>query len=244
MTPHETDPSLHRTAALAGFMFLASLMVPALNFLLVFSKFIAGDDAVAKGYSVVAHPFLFRVNVVNEIVTSVVIAGLALALYAMLESVHRQLALVALSLKLIEAALWAVIALAHAAVQLVLGGRVSSMALQPEQVQALVGLLLEAHAPVTAIPGVFLGLSSVVFLVLLVRSRYVPRALAAFGVLSYALVFAYDLILLVAPSFAAVIAVQVVGWGPSVLFELAIGPWLLIKGITVPQGVRPARAPS
>jgi hypothetical protein len=242
MTRHETDTSLDRTAVLAGFMFLASLLVPLLNFLLVFSKFIAGDDAVAKGHNVVAHPFLFRVNVVNELVTSVVAVVLGLALYAMLESVHRQLALVALSLKLIEATLWAVIALAHVAALLALGGRVSSTALQPEQVQALVGLFLDAHMPVTAIPGVFLGLSSVVFLYLLFRSRYVPRALAAFGVFSYALVFAYDLTLLVAPSYAAMIAVQVVGWGPSVLFELAIGPWLLIKGITTQQRVRPAPA--
>jgi hypothetical protein len=239
MTHQETDTSLDRAAALAGFMFLASLLVPLLNFLLVFSTFIAGEDAVAKGHGVVAHPLLFRVNVVNELVTSVVAVVLGLALYAMLESVHRQLALVALSLKLIEATLWAVIALAHVAALLALGGRVAPAALQPEQVQALVGLVLDAHMPMTAIPGVFLGLSSVVFLYLLVRSRYVPRALATFGVLSYALVFAYDLSLLVAPSHATMIAVQVFGWGPSVLFELAIGPWLLIKGIRIQRRVQP-----
>jgi len=242
MARNGADTSPGRIAALAGFMFLASLLVPLLNWVLVFSRLVAAGDVLATSRNILAHDLLFRLNIVSELLTSVVVAVLGLALYVMLESVHRHLALLALSLKLIEATLWAVIALAHVSALLALGGRVSSTELQPGQVRALVGLFLDAHMPATAIPGVFLGLSSVVFLSLLFRSGYVPRALAAFGVLSYALVFAYDLTLLVAPSYATLIAVQAVGWGPSVLFEVVIGPWLLIKGIRVPQRVDPAAA--
>lgn len=231
------DASLRKTAALAGLMFLATLVVPLLNFVLVFSGLVAADDVVAIAGNVAAHPSLFRVNVVAEFATSVIVVVLGVALYTMLESVHAQLALLALLLKLVEAALWAVLALAHLAALLVLTGRGSPAASWP-----LVGLLLDAHMPLTAIPGMFLGIASVVFLYLLFRSRYVPRALAAFGVLSYALLFFYDLTLVIAPAYAAIAAIQVVGWGPSVLFELMIGPWLLIKGVAAQPSAHPASA--
>jgi hypothetical protein len=160
---------------------------------------------------------------------------LGLALYVMLKSVDRNLALLALLLKSMEAVLWAVIALGHLAALLVLIGGTPSTALEPGQVQALVGLLLSVHVPVTAVPGVFLGLNLVVFLYLLLKSKYVPGMLAGFGIVSYALIFIYDLTMIVAPSYSTMTAIQIVGWGPSVLFEMAIGSWLLIKGIAVPQ---------
>jgi hypothetical protein len=63
----------------------------------------------------------------------------------------------------------------------------------------------------------------------------VPGMLAGFGIVSYALIFIYDLTMIVSPSYTTMTAIQIVGWGPSVLFEMAIGLWLLIKGISVPQ---------
>lgn len=69
-------------------------------------------------------------------------------------------------------------------------------------------------------------------MVLLVRSRYVPRVLAAFGVLSYALVFVSNLPAMTSPGHATVGSQM--AWGaPSVLSELAIGSWLLIGGARV-----------
>jgi len=226
-----SDASLRRAAALAGLMFLASLLVPLLNYVLVFSGFVATDDVVAIAGNVAAHPSLFRVHILAEMATAVIVAVLGAALYVMLEPVHRLLALLALLLKLVEAALCAVLALAHLAALLLLSGRASPAASAQDRVGLLVGLLLDAHMPLTAVPGMFLGLASVVFLYLLFRSRYVPDPLAAFGVLSYALVFFYDLTLVVAPGYAAMTVIQVVGWGPSILFELLIGPWLLLKGV-------------
>ncbi len=180
-----------------------------------------------------ANQFLFRINIVNELITSVVIVVLAITLYAILKSVNKNLALLALFLKLIEAILWAVIALGHFIALLVLNGQASLTVFEPEQVQALVGLFLNVHISVTAIPGVFLGLNLMIFLYLLFKSKYVPNILAAFGVFSYALIFIYDLLFIFSPNYATILIIQIIGWGPSILFEIIIGFWLLIEGINV-----------
>lgn len=222
--------ALDRTARIAGLMFLLSLVVPALGWALALAGLIVPGDALATGRAVAAHALLFRAGIASEIVTAVVVLVLAAALHRLVESIDRTLAAVALQLKIVEGALWAVIALAHVAAlgALERGGPGMVAAAEPH---ALAGLLLAAHMPITAVPGVLLGLNLVLFLSLLLRTGYVPRALAAFGVVSYSLVLAYDALLILSPGVAAIVAVQAVGWGPSVVFELVAGPWLLIRGV-------------
>jgi hypothetical protein len=213
-------------------MFLLSLVVPTLGFLLSLARLVVPGDGLATGRNLAAHPLPFRAGIACELLTAVIVLVLAGALYRLLASVDRPLASLALHLKLVEGALWAVIALAHVAAlaALEVGAR---GALTPDQLDALVGLLLTAHFPVTAVPGVFLGLAHVVFLALLLASGVVPRWLAAFGVVSYGLVFVYDALLILWPPATASLAVQLVGWGPSVVFELVAGPWLLVRGLPV-----------
>lgn len=221
--------SLDQTARLAGLMFLLTLVVPTLGWALALARLIVPGEALATGRAVAAHPLVFRAGILSEILTAVVVLVLAAALYRLLESIDRTVATIALHLKIVEGALWAVIALAHVAA---LGAleQGASEPLAAGEVHALAGLLLSAHMPVTAVPGVLMGLSLVLFLSLLFRAGYVPRALAAFGVLAYALVSLYDSLLIASPRLAANVAVQIVGWGPSVVFELVMGPWLLIRG--------------
>lgn len=227
--------SLDRAARVAGVMFLLSLLVPLLGWMLL-SPLVVHGNALETGRNVLGREAVFRAAILIELATCVVVVMLASALYELVAPIERRIASLALSLKLIEAALWAVIGLAHVAA---LGALTSQATLAPGQVQTLVGLLLGAHMPVTAFPGILLGIGMVLFLSLLATSGHVPRALAGFGVLSYALVFLYDSLLVVSPSWAANVWVQVVGWGPSVVFELVIGPWLLVKGAAA---TRPAGA--
>lgn len=231
MTPGIAEASLNKTAKMAGLLFLSTLVVPLLNWLLVLSRLIAPGRVDETARNVLANEFLFRVNVLAYVVTSLIVVALASALYVLLEPMSKSLAVVALCLKLMEGAVWAVLAVGHIGALLVLNGRASSVGFEPGQVEALVGGWLDGHMQATAVAGVLSGLGFVVFLHLLYRSRYVPRALSGFGVLSYALLFAYDSILILSPEHSKITAIQVVGWGPSVLVEIAMGSWLLVRGI-------------
>jgi hypothetical protein len=234
MKMSETTPNPKPFARAAGAFFLLSLLVPMLNWTLINSKLIVPDNPVETARRVLAHDGLFRLGLVNDLVTSVIAVLLGWTLYRLLESVHRSWALLAFALKAIEGVLLAVVALGNFAVLLVFRdpALVSNPALA--QVQELAGLVFDTRMTLAAVPMLFLGLDFTVFLTLLHKSGFVPRRLAGFGVLSYALILVYALLTLLFPGVAAILVVQSLCWAPSCLFELAIGAWLLTKGVANP----------
>jgi hypothetical protein len=122
-----------------------------------------------------------------------------------------------------------------------LNGKAFLTALKPEQLQDSAGLFFSIRSNGTTIAMLFLGLGFIVFFYLLFKSRYVPRPLAIFGIFSYALILANSLAKILVPQKSGVLtmvnAVSMIFMTPSILFELLIGIWLLLKGIRVKQPV-------
>ncbi len=239
MRDQGADASLSRITRVAGFLFLLTFIFPTINFLLL-SKFMVPENAVATASNIMTDELLFRIGIFNELVISALAVVFGLTLYTILRSVKKDLALLALFFKLMEAILLAVVALGHFIALLVLNERASLTAFGPEQIQALVGSFINLYFYVGAIGLVFHGLNSTIFLYLFFKSKYVPRKLAGFGVLSYAFVFLYAGIMILAPDNAAKIMVQTICLAPSILLELLLGLWLLIKGLNVQTQDDPA----
>ncbi|MGH9929929.1 MAG: DUF4386 domain-containing protein [Pyrinomonadaceae bacterium] len=81
----------------------------------------------------------------------------------------------------------------------------------------------------------FWGLASTIGSYLLFRSRYIPRALAGFGVISSVWCVFCAFAFIVFPRFDATVN----AWAfdmPIFLFEMALGLWLLFKGLS-PTGL-------
>ncbi len=235
MTNYTVDASQRKAAKVAGLIFLFIVIGWTLNWTLVDSKLIVAGNATATVNNIMANELLFRIGITNQLIFSISGVVLALALYIILKPVNKNLALLALFLKLTEAILGAVIALCSFIALLILKGQALTV-FEPEQIQTLVGLFLNGRISISAIPMVFLGINLMVFFYLLFKSKYVPRILAGFGILSYALIFIYALITLLLPNYAAILIIQIFCWVPSILFELVIGLWLLFKGVNVQQG--------
>jgi hypothetical protein len=161
------------------------------------------------------------------------VLGLAIALFSLLKLTNKNLARFALFLKLTEAPLWVVIALGHFASLLILKDNSLLERFEPGQLQSLIGLFVNEHLLITAFPGVLHGLGLTIFMYLLFRSKLISNKLALFGFISFALVFLYDSLFIISPNTAEVTVVQLIGWVPSILFEIVFGGWLLIKGINV-----------
>jgi hypothetical protein len=239
MTDMAVDVKLGRTAKVAGGMFLLSLLVPMLNWTLINAKFIAPGNAVETVRRVLANEGLFRVGLVNDLLTSAIALVLALTLYLLLKTVNKPWAQLALGLKATEGMLMAVIALGNFAVLLVINQPAFLTAADLAQARGLAGMFLNTRMTLAAVPMLFLGLDFTVFLSLLYKSKYVPGMLAGFGVFSYALILIYALLTLLLPNVAAILAVQTACWAPSCLFELVMGTWLLTKGITLQPENKP-----
>jgi hypothetical protein len=65
------------------------------------------------------------------------------------------------------------------------------------------------------------------------KSRYIPRALAAFGVIASAFAAACSFALFINPHFDKIVGL---GWfdSPMGLFDIALSFWLLFKGLKLP----------
>jgi hypothetical protein len=235
MTNHIVDTSQRKAARVAGFMFLFSFIVPTLNWTFVQSKLIVAENVIATANNIMANELLFRIGITIELIMSVGLIVLALSLYTILKPVNKNLALLALLLKLVEATTVVVIVLVSFITLQILNREAYLTAFTPEQLQVPVGLILNAHTIIYSIPMVFLGLDMMVFSYLFFKSKYIPKILAGFGILSFALIFIHALMYIIAPKYAAMLISQIIFYAPSGLFEIIIGIWLLSKGIKIPS---------
>ena len=248
MTNSISDTSQHRAAKVAGLMFLFNLMLPLLNWIFVLSKLIDSENAIATANNIMANEWLFRIAMSVELMMSVGLIALAVALYIILKPVNRNLALLALLWKLAEATIVAVIVLISFIALQILNEEAYLTVFTQEQLLVHVGFLLNKHTVLYSIPMIFLGLDLVLFFYLFFKSKYIPGILAVFGILSYALIFIYAFIKLLVPEYAMTPAtnniLQIISYTPSCLLELTIGIWLLFKGIKVHQRDNQTEKPS
>lgn len=237
MTSFSTDASQHTAAKVAGFAFLFILAGYIFSWIFVYSRLFAPGDATATASSIMASQLLFRIGITSDLLMCIAGIVLAVALYIIFRPVNRNLALFALSLKLADAVLVAATAsFSYSAVQM-LAGQAYLSVVKPEQLQDLIGLYLSLHAAASAVPLVFTSLGFIAFFTLFFQSKYVPKILAGFGIFSYALLFIYSFVTIlgIKPATALLGTFDIICFAPSVLFELAIGLWLLLKGINVRQ---------
>jgi hypothetical protein len=240
-----SDPNTlrHNAVKFAGFMFILAFVVPALNWAFILSKFIVADDTVATGKNIMDNEFLFRIGISIELLMSIGLIILGVILYSLLKSVNKIFSLLALSLKLVEAAL---------AVTITLGSLVALLAIiehdayltkfDQEPLLALAGFMLHNHTVLYAVPMVFLGLDMMLFSYLFLKSRYIPRLLAGFGIFSFALILIHAIMYLITPHYAAMPINQIIFWAPSGLFEIIIGLWLMLKGMDATADVDEKRS--
>ena len=229
------DTSQRKAAKVAGVMFLFSLIVPSLNWAFILSKLVVAENVIATANNIMTNEFQFRIGITIELIMSVGLIVLGLALYIVLKPANKNFALLALLLKLVEATIAAGIVLVSLIALQLLNGDAYIANFTAEQLRVPVGLILNVHTAVFSIPMVFLGLDMMVFSYLFFKSRYIPKILASFGVLSFALIFIHALMFILAPRYATMPINQIIFWAPSGLFEIVIGIWLLTKGLKIQQ---------
>ncbi|NJD78834.1 MAG: DUF4386 domain-containing protein [Candidatus Methanoperedens sp.] len=231
------DVSQQKIARIAGLAFLFIVIGYTLTWIFVYSKLIVAGNAQATANNIMANESLSRIGIAGDLMIAISSLVLAWALYILLKPVNKNLALLALYLKLTDAIL-ATVTVSFSFISLqILNGEAYLTVFKPEQLQYLVGLFLNMHTSASTIPMVFTGLGFIVFFYLLFKSNYVPRILASFGIFSYLslLTYVFVKILVAQPATDLLSNIELIFYLPSVLFELIIGFWLLIKGVNVQE---------
>jgi hypothetical protein len=222
MTLGAVSESQRRAARIAGLAWPISFFaVVAVSFNIFFPLKEVGSPAdVAQ--RVLAGERLFRLGIAGYIVSCVALVVQVAALYVILEPVDRMLALLATLARLVWAFTWFVVALnLFMVLRLVKGG---------EPALARLYLSGSGGSDTYYVGLLFWSLAATLGGWLWFKSNYIPRALAAFGVISSAWCAACAFVYYIFPGFADVVNLW---WfdSPMVVFELALSGWLVFKGL-------------
>jgi hypothetical protein len=184
-----------------------------------------------------ARESLLRASAVAELATSVGIVAMATLLYLVLGPFGRVGALFALGLWLLEATFIAFRTIGTLALVPVSHDFAASAAADATAVSALGGFLYrDLVQGAYTVHMLFYCAGGLVWYSMFYRSRLVPRPLSLFGVAAACL----GLLGIVADLAGA--AVPIVVYLPILPFELAIGAWLLFKGVTIRHEPTPTPA--
>jgi len=229
-----TDASQRTAARVAGLACLVAMAIVVFAQYGIASRLMVPGNAAETARNILAHQQLFRISVVCNLVYSIGVVVLLAALYVILKPVNRGLALVGALFRLVYALMWVATALNFFGALRLLGSAPYLQAFETDQLQALSRLSLAANFDAYYVGLPFYGLASTVCSYLWLKSGYIPRALAVFGVISSAGCVLCAFVFLIFPTFEKVVNAY---WfdSPMALFEIAVSFWLLFKGFRRPD---------
>jgi hypothetical protein len=225
------DDSQRSAAKIAGFSFLFAIaIVTVANFGISFRLIIPGN-AVDTARNIVAHETLVRLNIACNLLYAVTTLVLLTALFVILSPVNRSLALIAALCRAVFAFMWCITALNTLSALRLVGNTAYLPVFVTDQLQTLARLHLASSYDAYYVGLPFWGLASTICSYLWLKSRYIPRPLASFGLVASVWCVFCAFAFMVFPHFD--IAVNASYFDvPMVVFEMALGLWLLFKGLS------------
>src|SRR5262245_21310209 len=235
MTVHPIDDSQRKAARVVGFAYLFGF-IGVFNEMYVQDSLIVPANPGDTSRNILAHEELFRLGIVTDLLCFASIALVLTGSYVVLRTVGRGLALLGASWRLLEASTAIVMTLSSFYALRLLNYPDYSRIFSPDQAQTLARLHLGARGDEYNVAEIFLGLGSTVFAYLWFKSRYVPRALAVWGIFASLLVAVCTFAIILFPNLQDISF----PWAylPIAIFELTMGFWLSIRGLPPSEGIK------
>jgi hypothetical protein len=227
MTISESEKSQIRYARVAGFMYLFVDAAYILG-MWITNRFQVPNNFAATAQKVADSEMLYRIGLCSSLVGALCTVFLAMGLYGTVKPINKNLALLALLFRLVEAALFAIqMIFGFVFLKLYTGGDLKS-AFSVAQLSALQDLFSPVYAAGFNIAGIFFCIGSILFFYLFLQSNYIPKYLSAFGFMASLLVAVSTFAMLILPQPSRLVQL---GWLPIAVAEIVVGIWLLCKGV-------------
>ena len=228
------DNSQRTAAKIAGVSGLLAVVIVVFGNYALLGPLVVPGNAVETARNIVAHQTQLRVALICFLTYGVSVVVLLSALYVILRPVDRLLALIGALFRFVFALLWLLSTLNLLGTLRLLGNTGYLQVLGAEQLQALARVTLAANFDDYYVGLPFFGLAATVCAYLWLRSGYIPKALAAFGLIASAWCIFCAFVFLIFPPFNKVVNDY---WfdTPMAIFELVLSFWLLFKGIATPN---------
>jgi Domain of unknown function (DUF4386) len=220
----------------AGLYYLL-LMVAPLRLIYIPAKLIVPGDAATTAGNIASHETLFRLGMLADLFTGVVVILVTLAFYDLFKDVDRRLALLVVILGgILPSALYFVnVSTDAAALTLARGGggllsaRGANVlaAFTQQQREALMMFFLHLHNHGVNAAQIFWGVWLLPLALLIYRSRFLPRFVAVWLALNGLAYVAMSIAVLMFPQYAGKISNILF---PALTGELVLMLWLIIRG--------------
>src|ERR1700737_765271 len=231
-TQRPIEPAQRTAAKVVGFLYLFAMATAVFGESYVRSRLIVRGDATQTALNIIGAERLFRLSIAGDLVTYIADIVLIWAFYVLVRPVNQNLALLAVLFRLAETAVLSVAPVNSLVVLRLLSGAADLKTFEAGQLHSLANLALSAQGLGMMVGFILLGLGSTVFAYLLLKSRYVPKALAAWGIFSSLVLAIVTWAIMVFPNLGKVIGMAYMG--PMGIYEVGLGLWLLVRGIRPP----------
>ncbi len=224
--------SMNKTARTAGFLYLIYFVVEILTGVLALSPLIVSGDAAITASNIVTHESQFRIAFVGELLAGVLFLLTAWALYTLLKSVNKNLALLFLLLNLGGVVIQCVNSLNLLAALILSNGADTLKVFQPAQLQALIMVFLDLHEKGSWASQIFFGTWLFPLGYLVFKSGFLPKGLGIVLMVHCVTWLATFLQFFLFPSFTAI---TYISYPLGFIAEFGLALWLLVKGIKKPK---------
>lgn len=227
MTNQIADMTLQKTARIAGFMYLMYIITSIIANQLGHFAF---ADAATVINNIIAHELQFRIGLLISLFSVVFFLLAAWALYVLLESVNKNLALLFLLLNLGGFVIWSIGILNLFTSLQLLSGTDYLKVFSPDQLQAQALLFFNLHKNGTIIAQIPYGLWVLPLGYLIFKSGFLPKALGILLMVDCVAILIWFFQFFLLPNYPII---SYPCWAISFLAEFGISLWLLIKGVKI-----------
>jgi hypothetical protein len=213
-------------ARFAGLMYLFTVF-DVTGFVIV-SRISGGGNFIDAAHRIAEWETLYRIGLLCGLIGTLSTLLLAIGLYVALKPVDGNLAMTALLFRVAETTIGGVVVvLTFATLQINLEAGHASV-LDAKQLGALADLVARTSAVGTNISVVFFAVGSTIFFYLFLRSGYIPRSLAYWGMIGSLVCLAAFIVNLLLPQSSE--PLLGIGSLPIGIAEPVVGLWLLVRG--------------
>ena len=223
---------LKNIARIAGVLYLFLIITGVFGVMYIPSQIIVPGDPISTAKNIISNELLFRIGVLNDIISNTIFLFLVLVLYRLLKSVNEYQAKIMFALVIVQIPFVFIMEAFNITSLMILKGDILKT-FELNQRQDMAMLFTEINNYVTLSLEMFWGLWLLPFGLLVYKSEFIPRI---FGILLIVGGFAYIIdstIGILFPGYSSFVKY------PTLLLvaigEISITLWLIIKGIKIKE---------
>ncbi len=234
MSNRHTVDSSHYYARIAGFgLLLMAILAMFANFSVI-EGLIVLNDAPTTIQNILDHEMSYRAGLISFVIVTILDVLVAWTLYVLFKPVHKNLAVLAVCLRLVYTSIFAG-ALNHLLSLLGLLGSMdgSMLLISTEQLNTQTMLLIHAFKNSWLIGLVFFAFHLLVIGMLIIKSKgYLPKWIGIFLILAFLGYLLDSMAYFLLPNYTDYeIIFQMIVAIPGVIGELSLAFWLVLKGV-------------